>query len=86
MSESEVSQDRQGDDSVKSEPWPIRIIYDPKEVKRSITVRPEFQEHADEIIKMIANSGALIEGDFHIHDGHTFARRPDGSWVEVDLY
>ena len=47
-----------------SETFETRSITDPEEVRKLITVRPSHKLREEEIIKMIAESGALKEGHF----------------------
>jgi hypothetical protein len=42
----------------------VRRITDPDEVRKYITVRDEYKDMEDLLIKMIAESGALLEGHF----------------------
>ncbi len=41
-----------------------RRIHDPEEVRKYVHVRPGYKDKEEEIIKAIADAGALIEGCF----------------------
>ncbi len=49
---------------VDNEEAPVERITNPKEVRKYITVRPEYKEYEEEIINIIAKSGALFKGHF----------------------
>ncbi len=42
----------------------VRRITNPEEVRMVISVKKPHRAHEKEIIKMIAQSGAILEGDF----------------------
>lgn len=45
-----------------------RTITNPEEVRKLLKVREEFKDFEEQIINMIAKSGALLEGDFIIDE------------------
>lgn len=49
-----------------SETFEVRRITDPEEVRKFIKVREEYKDIEEEIIQMIAKSGAILEGHFII--------------------
>jgi len=51
-----------------SDTFEVRRITNPEEVRKLITVREPHKAHEEEIINMIAESGAILEGHFILED------------------
>ena len=46
----------------------VRRITDPEEVRKYVRVREAHKDYEEEIIRMIAESGAILEGHFILGD------------------
>lgn len=51
-----------------SETFAVRRITDPEEVRKYFSAREAHKEVEEELIRMIAESGALMEGHFEVED------------------
>ncbi len=51
-----------------SDTFEVRGITNPEEVRRLVTVREPYKPYEEEIINMIAESGAIMEGHFILED------------------
>lgn len=51
-----------------AETFETRRITDPQEIRKVVKVRNQFKDFEEEIIQMLAQSGAIVEGHFIMED------------------